>query len=178
MRILRLVVVAFVATTIATNPATAQHGHQRDIDRANDAVREFKHHDEGLTEWFANSAGYAVFPNVGKGGIGIGGAHGTGVLFVEGQPVGATELIQVTIGLQFGGQAFREVIFFEDDIALDNFQKGNFELSAQASAVAVTLGASADAGYDKGVAIFTMTKGGLMYQAAIGGQKFDYDAWQ
>jgi len=178
MRIVRLAAVALIAALIAAAPAGAQHEHQQDIDRANDAVKEFTHADEGLTSWLEKAAGYAVFPNVGKGGIGIGGAHGTGVLFVKGQPVGDTELKQVTIGLQFGGQAFRELIIFEDAIALGNFQKGNFELSAQVSAVAVTLGASADAGYDKGVAIFTMAKGGLMYEASVGGQKFDYDAWQ
>ena len=141
-------------------------------------MREFKHHDEKLEAWFEDAAGYAVFPNVGKGGLLIGGAHGTGVLFVDGQPVGATQLTQVTIGLQFGGQAFRQVIFFEDEIALGNFQKGNFELAAQVSAVAVTLGAAASAGYEKGVAIFTMAKGGLMYEASVGGQKFDYCPWQ
>lgn len=178
MRIMRLALTALIATVLLAPPAGAQDGHQKEIDRANDAVREFKHADEGLVERFESSAGYAVFPNVGKGGFGIGGAHGTGILFVKGQPVGETELKQVTVGLQFGGQAFREVIFFEDDIALGNFQKGNFELSAQVSAVAVTLGASADAGYDKGVAIFTMAKGGLMYEATVGGQKFEYDAWQ
>ena len=178
MRITRLALIVLIATALLTPPAAAQDGHQKDIDRANDAVREFKHADEGLAQWFENAAGYAVFPNVGKGGFGIGGAHGTGVLFVKGEPVGDTELKQLTVGLQLGGQSFRELIFFEDDIALGNFQKGNFELSAQVSAVAVTLGASADAGYDKGVAIFTMAKGGLMYEAAVGGQKFEYDAWQ
>jgi len=178
MQISRLAAAALIATIIASAPVGAQDERQKDVDRANDAVREFKHADESLTKWFDRAAGYAVFPNVGKGGFGIGGAHGKGVLFVKGQPVGETELKQITIGLQLGGQSFRELIFFEDDIALGNFQKGNFELSAQVSAVAVTLGASADAGYDKGVAIFTMAKGGLMYEATVGGQKFDYDAWQ
>ena len=177
MRITRLAVVAFLAAVIVAAPAGAQDKHQKDIDRANDAVKEFKHADDGLAAWFAKAAGYAVFPNVGKGGLCIGGAHGTGVLFVKGQPVGETELKQVTIGFQAGGQSFRELIFFEDAIALGNFQKGNFELSAQVSAVAVTAGASADAGYDKGVAIFTMAKGGLMYEATVGGQKFEYDPW-
>jgi len=178
MRLTRFALGALLAMVIATAPAGAQDKHQKDIDRANDAVKEFKHADDGLAKWFEKAAGYAVFPNVGKGGIGIGGAHGAGVLFVKGQAVGKTDLKQITIGLQFGGQSFRELIFFEDDIALGNFQKGNFELSAQVSAVAVTLGASADAGYDKGVAIFTMAKGGLMYEATVGGQKFDYDPWQ
>jgi len=166
------------ALLVAVIAAAPQHQHQRDIDRANSAIAEFKHHDESMQEWFESAAGYAVFPNVGKGGFGIGGAHGTGVLFEKGTPIGATDLKQLTIGLQFGGQAYAEVIFFEDEFSLGGFKKGNFELSAQASAVAVTLGAAATAGYEKGVAIFTMQKGGLMYEASVGGQKFEFDAWE
>jgi lipid-binding SYLF domain-containing protein len=170
-------VILAVAALTTLQPAAAQDDHQHAIDRARAAIADFEHNDAGMQAWFAKSAGYAVFPNVGKGGLGIGGAHGTGVLFEKGVAMGATELTQVTVGLQFGGQAFAEVIFFEDDIALGSFKKGNFEVSAQVSAVAVTLGAAATAGYEKGVAIFTMAKGGLMYEASVGGQKFDFDAW-
>jgi lipid-binding SYLF domain-containing protein len=166
------VAVALIAATPAVLPQD-----QEKIERANRTIADFKHNDEGMTAWFDKAVGYAVFPNVGKGAIGIGGAHGTGILFEGGVATGSTDLKQLTIGIQFGGQSFAEVIFFEDEIALGNFKKGNFELAAQASAVAVTLGASADANYEKGVAVFTRAKGGLMYEAAVGGQKFEYKPW-
>ena len=144
--------------------------------------------------FFNNCYGYAVFPNVGKGGIGIGGAHGTGRVYVGGKVVGDTKMTQVSIGAQLGGQSFSEIIFFEDKRSFDEFTGGNFEFSAEAGAVAITAGASAQAGgtgssagasagksdastkgsYHKGMAVFTVAKGGLMYQAAIGGQKFKY----
>ena len=96
-------------------------------------------------------------------------------MIVDDQVVGKTTLTQVTVGLQLGGQVYSEFIFFKDDVALGNFKRGNFELGAQASAVAATAGASADADCDKGVAIFTNTSGGLMYEASVGGQKFKYE---
>jgi lipid-binding SYLF domain-containing protein len=132
--------------------------------------------DPGMQDWFDNSAGYAVFPKVGKGGIGIGGAYGKGLVIAGDKVIGTTSLTQVSIGLQLGGQAYSEFIFFYDQTALADFQRGNFELGAQASAVAATAGASADASYNKGVAIFTDVTGGLMYEASVGGQKFKYEA--
>jgi lipid-binding SYLF domain-containing protein len=138
------------------------------------AIAEFEKADSGMRRLFATAAGYAIFPTVGKGAIGIGGARGKGWVYRRGALIGSTSLTQVTIGLQLGGQAYREVIFFKDQTALDDFCRGNFELSAQASAVAVTAGASANAKYNGGVAIFTMAKGGLMYEASVGGQKFSY----
>ena len=139
------------------------------------AIIEIKKADPGIQTFFDESAGYAVFPSVGKGGIGIGGAHGKGLVIVDNKVVGKTALTQVTVGFQLGGQVYSEFIFFKDDAALGQFQRGNYELGAQASAVAATAGASADADYDKGVAIFTVTGGGLMYEATVGGQKFDYE---
>ena len=141
------------------------------------AILDVKQSDPSIDKFFKESAGYAVFPNVGKGGIGIGGAHGKGLVIVNDKAVGKTSLSQVTIGLQLGGQVYSEFIFFKDEVALGHFQRGNFELNAQASAVAVTAGASADADYDKGVAIFTNVGGGLMYEASVGGQKFKYEAF-
>lgn len=132
--------------------------------------------DAGMQDWFDNSAGYAVFPKVGKGGIGIGGAYGKGLVISGNKVIGETSLSQLSIGLQLGGQAYAEFIFFRDQTALSDFQRGNFELGAQASAVAATAGASADASYNKGVAIFTDITGGLMYEASVGGQKFKYEA--
>jgi len=139
------------------------------------AILDVQKKDPGIKKFFEQSAGYAVFPNVGKGGIGIGGAHGKGLVIANDKAVGNTSLSQVTIGLQLGGQVYAEFIFFKDEIALGHFQRGNFELNAQASAIAVTAGASADADYDKGVAIFTNVGGGLMFEASVGGQKFTYD---
>jgi len=113
-----------------------------------------------------------IFPTVGKGGFGIGGARGTGLLKVGGQTVAVVTLTQLSFGFQAGGQAYSEFIFFEDDVALANFRRGNYELGAQASAVAITAGVSADAEFNSGIAIFTQAKGGLMYEASVGGQKF------
>ena len=148
-------------------------------------------------DFFYNSYGYAVFPTIGKGGIGIGGAYGKGRVYTGGNHVGDTSMTQVTVGFQLGGEAYSQIIFFEDKRAFTEFTSGNFEFSATASAVAITAGASAaatttgstagasggkhdattkSAGYYKGMAVFTVAKGGLMYEASIGGQKFDYTA--
>jgi lipid-binding SYLF domain-containing protein len=144
-------------------------------DDVEEAIADFIETDPGTQWWFDNAYGYAVFPSVGKGAIGIGGAHGSGWVYEQGTLVGRSKLTQVTIGFQLGGQAYREVVFFKDQTSLEDFKRGNFELSAQASAVAVTAGASGDISYNGGVAIITIAKGGLMYEASVGGQKFSYD---
>lgn len=138
-------------------------------------VSTFLKKDPGLKRFFDEAYGYAVFPTVGKGAIGVGGAYGKGQVFQRGQIIGISKLVQVTIGFQWGGQAYSEIVFFEDKASLDRFKSGNLEFSAQASAVAITLGASATADYENGVAVFTMTKGGLMYEASIGGQSFSFE---
>lgn len=138
------------------------------------AILDLKEKDPGMNKFFDSGAGYAVFPRVGKGGIIIGGAHGKGLVIVNDKPIGKTSMSQVTLGFQLGGQVYAQFIFFEDQTSLDNFRRGNFEFGAQASAVAVTLGVSADADYDQGVAVFTNVGGGLMYEATISGQKFKY----
>ena len=144
-----------------------------------------------VVQKFHNSAyGYAVFPTIGKGGIGIGGAHGSGGVYRGGKKIGDTSMTQVTVGLQLGGQAYSQIIYFEDKRALDDFTSGNFEFSAQAEAIAITSSAGATAGtegtsasantnqadiqYKKGMAVLTMGKGGLMYEASLGGQKYNY----
>lgn len=139
------------------------------------AIIAIKKADPEIQKFFDNSVGYAVFPNVGKAGIGIGGARGSGLVIVNDKVVGKTMLTQLTVGLQLGAQVYSEFIFFKDDIALGQFKRGNFELGAQASAVAATIGASTDVDYDGGVAIFTNTSGGLMYEASVGGQKFKFE---
>lgn len=142
---------------------------------AQGTIEKFKQTDPDLQVFFDKAYGYAVFPTVGKGAIGIGGAHGTGVVFEQGKVIGRSTLTQLTIGFQFGGQTYSEIVFFEDKKTLDDFKKGNFEFSAQASAVAVKKGASKDADFDNGVAVFTLPKGGLMFEASIGGQKFSFE---
>ncbi len=145
--------------------------------------------------FFGHAYGFAVFPTIGKGGFGIGAARGRGRVFVHGAHVGNTTMHQLSLGFQLGGQSFSQIIFFEDKRTYDEFAAGNFEFSANASAVAITAGASASAStsgatagastgkkeattagdsYYKGMKIFTITKGGLMYEAAIGGQTFSY----
>jgi lipid-binding SYLF domain-containing protein len=162
-------------------------------DKYDDTVKIFQ--DAGESgEFFSKSYGYAVFPTIGKGGIGIGGAYGEGRVYAAGKHVGNSSMAQVTIGFQLGGQAYSMIVFFEDKRAFEEFTSGSFEFSAEASGVAITAGASAKAStagssagasagkkdattvgsYHKGLAVFTVAKGGLMYEAALGGQKFSY----
>ena len=138
------------------------------------ALNKFKN-ISSLKPYFKKARGYAVFPNVGKGGFGIGGARGKGEVFEKGDVIGSTTLTQVSVGFQLGGQAFSQIIFFKDKKSLERFTEGNFEFGASASAVLISEGANASADYSDGVAVFTFSKGGLMYEASIGGQKFSYE---
>ena len=133
-----------------------------------------KQKDPLIAKWFDAAYAYAVFPKVGKGGFVIGGAYGKGIVIRGDETLGTTSLTQGTIGFQIGGQVYSQYIMFRDETALNHFRRGNFEMGAQVSAVAITLGASADANYDGGVAIFTLARGGLMAEASVGGQKFKY----
>jgi lipid-binding SYLF domain-containing protein len=143
---------------------------------ADKTVALYKKTDPGLTAFFSNSAGYAVL-SVGKAGVGFGGAAGRGVLYEHGRITGKTSLAQATVGWQIGAQSYSEVIFFENEAALAKFKGGNFAFAAQVSAVALKSGASANARYREGVAVFTATKAGLMLEASIGGQKFNYEPY-
>ena len=158
-----------------------------------DTVSIFKNAGES-GEFFNNSYAYAVFPTVGKAGLGVGAAHGKGRVFAQGKYVGDVKLNQLSVGAQAGGQAFSQIVFLQDKRAFDDFASGNFEFDATVQAVAITASATAstatsgnNAGaaggkkdaatagkYKKGMAVFTVAKGGLMYQAAVGGQKFKY----
>jgi len=140
------------------------------------ALSKFKNLSS-LKPYFEKARGYAVFPNIGKGGIGIGGARGSGEVFEEGNVIGRTTVTQVSIGFQLGGQAFSQIIFFKDKKSLERFTEGNFEFGASASAALISEGANASADYSDGVAVLTFSKGGLMYEASIGGQKFSYDGY-
>lgn len=163
-------------------------------DRYLETIQAFK--DAGESgKFFGKSYGYAVFPTIGKGGIGIGGAFGKGRVYRGGALVGDASMAQVSVGFQLGGQAYSEIVFFESKATFDDFTSGNFEFGADIGAVAITAAANASAssaggasagasasmkeaaatgGYHHGIAVFTIAKGGLMYQAAVAGQKFTY----
>jgi len=158
-----------------------------------DTIELFKHGGQS-EQFFHNSYGYAVFPTIGKGGLVVGGAYGKGRVYAHGRPVGDVSMTQVSVGLQLGGQAYSEIIFFENKAALDEFTTGDFEFGADADAVAITAAAGASAStagasagasggmkdavtagkYYKGMAVFTIVKGGAMYQAVLAGQKFKF----
>ncbi|MDN3515471.1 MAG: YSC84-related protein [Candidatus Brocadia sp.] len=160
------------------NPTQTETAKEQDITntRVAEVIANFKNNYPNLKVYFEKAYGYAVFPTVTKGGIGIGAAHGKGEVYEEGTLIGTTSLTQITIGAQFGGQSYSEIIFFKDKETLDDFKAGNYKLGAQASAVAATSGVSKDADYSEGVAVFTLSKSGLMYEASIGGQKFSFQA--
>ncbi|KPJ89786.1 MAG: hypothetical protein AMS18_12150 [Gemmatimonas sp. SG8_17] len=155
--------------------AVAQPVRAQTDEEVQEVIKKFEEGDPGMRAWFREAYGYVVFPSVGKGAIGIGGARGKGLVYEQKALVGKSTLTAVTVGFQLGGQAFSEVIFFKDKTAFDDFTRGNFEFGAQVSAVALTTGASADLAYNGGVAVVTATKGGLMYEASVGGQKFSYE---
>jgi lipid-binding SYLF domain-containing protein len=162
-------------------------------DEYTDTIALFKNAGQSAT-FFTKSYGYAVFPTIGKGGLVVGAAHGSGHVYAHRTYVGDTSMTQVSIGFQAGGQAYSEIIFFEDQRAFDEFTSGSFEFSADAGAIVITADASGSAGtsgttgsasggkkdaatagsFHKGMVVFTIAKGGLMYQATIGGQKFSY----
>ncbi len=168
-------VLAFVFISICTSTSgqTSKKDKQL-VSDSKDGIKDFVHTDSLMKRLFSSSYGYVIFPNVGKGAIGVGGASGGGTVFEKSVVVGKAQLTQVTIGFQFGGQAYREVVFFEDKATLDRFKENNIEFSAQVSAVAAKSGASGNAKYTDGILIFTQQKGGLMYEASVGGQKFKY----
>jgi len=179
---------AVIAALALALPASVAYA-----DAYTDTIALFKNAGASA-QYFRDSYGYAVFPTIGKGGFGIGAAHGDGRVYKHGVYVGNTSMTQVSFGFQFGGQAYSEILFFKDVDALARFESGNFALSADANAIAVTASASASAGtngseaaassndsnartagsYQNGVAIFTIAKGGLMYEAAVAGQKFSF----
>lgn len=164
-----------IAGLVMAAGVTAHAKDSELIAEAQATVEKFKRADPGLEKFFERSAGYVVLPNAGKGGLGVGAAHGEGVLFVKGKPVGKASMTQVTIGAVAGGQGFSEIIFFETVAAVTSFQRSEMKFAGQVSAVALKSGASANAKYQDGVAVFTATKGGLMLEAAVGGQKFSFE---
>jgi lipid-binding SYLF domain-containing protein len=165
-----------VASVIALFSALPVQADEDLRKESQQAIVDFQKADSTLQKFFDDSAGYAVFPNVGKGGFIVGGARGKGLVYEKTNVLGKATMTQASIGAQIGGQTFAEIIFFETPSSLNNFKSGNFELTAEASAVVAAEGASAAAKYKQGVAVFTMAKKGLMVQASIGGQKFKFEA--
>ncbi|MDZ4753717.1 MAG: lipid-binding SYLF domain-containing protein [Phycisphaerae bacterium] len=151
-------------TEAVTSPALESNARQ--------ATTNFKQTDPGLQRFFDNAAGYAIFPEVTKGGFVIGASRGDGVLYERGSPTHYVTMTAGTIGAQIGGQVFSEIIFFKTVAELDHFKQGHFEMDANASAVAVRSGASVAADYVNGVAVFVTGERGLMAEASVGGQKF------
>lgn len=173
-----LTLLLFSACSITSSAAWDPMKESRDPDTGASkktmiALKAFRAVPE-LEAFFEQANGFALFHNVAKGGIGIGGASGKGEVFQSGQVLGSASLKQISLGFQFGGQAFREIIFFKEKQDTDRFTEGHFEFGAQASAVLIKQGVSVETAYSNGVAVFTMAKGGLMYEASIGGQKFSF----
>lgn len=146
--------------------------------KANQTLGHFKNKDKSLDNFFKQAFGYAVFPTIGKAGFIVGGAHGDGVVYKQGTVTGTTKMTQVSVGWQAGAEAYSEIIFFQNEAAYERYIKGNYELGAQASAVALKKGVAAQTKYEDGIAIFTDYKGGLMAAASVGGQKFSFQAKQ
>ena len=161
----------FVPVNAAWNPDKKKPTTTEEVQ---ETIESFLEQDPDLQKFFDNAHGYAVFPKIYKGAIGVGGAYGSGQVYEKGKFIGDSTLSQLTIGLQLGGQSYSELIFFGEKEALDRFKSEKMEFSAQMSAVAATSGASADAAYSGGVAIFTLAIGGLMYEASVGGQTFQF----
>ncbi len=182
----KIIAVALFFTAIVLNSAHADnYTNTIEVFRQSGAVKPF----------FETAYGYAVFPTVGKAGFVVGGAYGTGQVYANGTVTGSARLVKASIGFQAGGQAFSQIIFFQDQRAFNEFTSGDFEFGAGVSAVAITAGMQANAGtagatagasagpatgtqapttYHKGMAVFVHAKGGLMYEATVGGQKFSY----
>lgn len=179
---------AFLMSVAMTMPAAAALA-----DSYSETIELFKNAGESAA-FFTSSYGYAVFPTIGKGGLIVGGAHGKGRVYEHGRPLGDTSMTQVSLGLQAGGQAYSQIIFFQDKRAFEEFTAGDFEFDAHVSAVAITAAATGTAGttgasaaasggkkdattagvYYKGMAVFTIVKGGAMYEISVAGQKFSY----
>jgi lipid-binding SYLF domain-containing protein len=177
MRKMKVFWIMMLVCVINIVPAFGQSDSKKDkiIADSNNAKKEFITADHLMSSIFEKAYGYVIFPNVGKGGIGVGGAAGNGAVYEGNKVVGFAKLSQLSIGFQAGGQAYSEIIFFESKAAMQHFKESKFEFAAQVSAVAAKAGASGNAKYTDGVMVFTIQKGGLMYEASVGGQKFKYE---
>lgn len=179
MRLITLTILALLPLLAGCN-ATPKTAEDRAIlaDEVDLTIARFNRRDPGMRVFFERAYGYAIFPNVGKGALIVGAASGRGSVFEEGDFIGYCRMTQGTVGAQIGGQAYSQVIFFQTKDALNRFIYDEFTFAAQASAIVVASGASADAKYEEDVCVFTMPKGGAMVEASIGGQKFQFERAQ
>ena len=193
LSLLFIAIVVFVQDPLQTKPKSQQSKttnvlisgwkpskNFNNVNKANfktiEALKKFKRIGR-LKPYFKEAAGFAVFPNIAKAGLGLGGARGSGEVFEDGKVIGSTTVTQLSFGFQLGAQAFSQIIFFQNKRDLDRFTDGNFEFGASASAALITEGANASVDYTNGVAVMTFSKGGLMYEASIGGQKFTFKGY-
>lgn len=173
-KLVKLALLAFVAYLLP-NAVRAQDEKAKELlSKSSEAKTEFIKTDPSMADLFESAYGYVIFPHIGKGGFIVGGSGGNGILYEKGTPIGEVKTGQVTVGAQIGGQAYREVIFFENEDALGRMKASKMEFSSQVSAVAVKSGVSKNAKYTDGVSVFTQDLGGLMAEATVGGQKFKY----
>ncbi|HLV39599.1 lipid-binding SYLF domain-containing protein [Xanthomarina sp.] len=164
-----------VCLLLITVGVTAQNDKDKQvISDAENAKATLLEKDPGMEKFFDTSAGYVIFPNVGKGALIIGGSMGNGVVYEDEHIIGMANLKKLSVGLQVGGESIIEIIFFETEKALEKFKEGNFEFSARVSAVAADKGVSKDANYSDNVLVFALPTKGLMADTSVGGQKFEY----
>ncbi|WP_038528689.1 lipid-binding SYLF domain-containing protein [Formosa agariphila] len=179
MNNLKKIVMVLTIGLMAFSATAQSEKDQAIIKDADTAKKTLIETNPDLNKFFDNAAGYVIFPNVGKAAFIVGGASGNGVVYKKnGAKIGMASLKKLNVGLQAGGEAIIEVIFFETDKELEEFQKGKFKFDAGASATAIKSGESFNAKYSEGVAVFTQTKGGLMADISVGGQKFKYKAFK
>ena len=169
-----LVFFCLVATSQAGWRPFRSQNRRSGEENAQRLMSDLKKLDPDMKRIFSNSVGWAVFPSIDKAGIGIGGAAGNGRVYRKGTFIGTTTMTQVSIGFQFGGQVYSEIIFFQDDHTLNKFKKGNFGIGGNISAVIADVGAAAEAGFKDGTIVVVKPKAGLMYEATISGQKFTF----
>jgi hypothetical protein len=170
-----LVISALLLAACASQPAPENSADAKILsDQVAGSIKNFKTTDPTMDRFFKNSQGYAVFPVVRSAAVGVGGAYGQAEVYEKGKLIGNADLSQANIGASLGGQRYAEIVFFENEGSLATFKTTQVEFDARASAIAASAGAAATADYQKGVAVFTLPEGGLMFQAAIGGQKFRF----
>ena len=169
--LMRFVLGGLLAAGFTSTPAA--HGEELKTE-AEQAIEVFKKADPSLKKFFDESAGFAICPSVGRGGLVFGGQHGNGVAYEKGKPVGEVTLTEINFGAQVGGASFYELIFFETDQNMKDLKESKTRLSAQVNAVAAADGAAKTAKYDQGIVVFTLARSGLMVQATVGGQKLKF----
>lgn len=176
-KFIKLVLLASVVYFLPYSVSAQDKAAEKLITESGKAKTAFIQTDPSMATLFESSYGYVIFPKIGKGGLIVGGSGGDGILYEKGKAAGMVKTGQITVGAQIGGQAYREVIFFENQDALDRMKASKTEFSSQISAVAVKSGVSKNAKYTDGVSVFTQDLGGLMAEATVGGQKFKYTAF-